>query len=145
MVVLNLTNALGFASGYVNGGLARAFPEAFREYRELCGWHRGPKLQERLMGKFQGIALNEGMTLCNAFAQRYLTETRFENDLEAWKGILERVRRQVLAKQRETGRRTTVRVPYRMAAGMQRDEQALFREALEACFADADVEISYRV
>lgn len=86
-------NCLGYGSVGLMNKIMKKYPKMFDEYHDLCGWHRDFKIQEELMGKIQGLKFPDSENiLCNAFSQRFYSDTKYEALPEKWEICLRKIR-----------------------------------------------------
>ena len=139
-------NALGHGSMGLLGRLRKDYSDMFNQYHELCGWFNDDKHQEEILGMFQGIRFPGSKNiLCNAFTQRFFSDTKYGIDIDSWEKIIRKVIAQIKAHEKETGVKYEIHCPYRIGYGMKSDEIDDVKNMIEEYFADSDIEFVYHL
>lgn len=118
----------------------------FNEYHSLCKWHKEYEQQFELLGRMQALPFpNSSLILCNAFAQKWNTNTKYSVDLDAWELILKKIIMQIKAKAKETGIRYEIHCNYGIGSGMKPVEVEAVHELFESYFNDNDIKLIYHI
>lgn len=68
------------------------YPSLFNTYLELCNWHKDPKIQYEILGTIQALPFPDSKNiLCNAFTQKYLSNTKFCVDFDSWHVVCKKI------------------------------------------------------
>ena len=144
-IVLHQVNALGYGSTGLMNRIRREHPDLFKQYHELCGWFKSPaRFQDEIIGKFQAMYFPDSQNiLCNAFSQRFYTETKYGIDLNAWKLILKKIVSQVNWYSKQNHVLYEVHAPGKIGIGMKSEEIQLLKDAVEELFSDSIIKFVY--
>ena len=139
-------NALGHGSLGISARIRKFYPNMFDEYHKLCGWFKDYKLQEEIIGMFQGLPFPDSSNiLCNAFGQRFLSDTKYVIDFDAWEKICRKMISQIQANNKSTGILYEIHCPYKIGHGMKPEEVDRVKEIIEEYFADSDIKFVYHI
>lgn len=124
----------------------KRWPALFREYHELCGWFKGYELQHRLLGTMQALKVPETqMILCNAFSQKYYSDTKYEALPDKWEEVLRKIIRQTRANFKATHVMYEIHCPAKIGVGMKPEEIDSLREVVERLFAGSEISFIYHI
>ena len=122
----------------------KLYPSMFNEYHELCGWFKDYKHQDELIGKFQAIQFpNSKNILCNAFSQRFLSDTKFEIDVDAWERIIRKVILQIRANEKATKILYEIHCPFKIGIGMKADEIQQLKDVVDKYLNSDNIKFFY--
>lgn len=145
-VILNQVNCLGYVSAGLMGRVVKRWPALFREYHELCGWFKGYKPQHGLLGMMQALKVpGTRMILCNAFSQKYYSDTKYEALPGKWEEVLRKIAKQVEANFKATGVMHEIHCPAKIGPGLKPEETASLREAVERVFGRSEIPFIYHI
>ena len=143
-MILNQVNTLGYGSVGLMNRIMKLYPSMFDEYHELCGWFKDYKHQDELIGRFQAIPFpNSKHILCNAFSQRFFSDTKFEIIVDAWEKIIRKVISQIRKNYKKTGILYEIHCPFKIGVGMKADEIQLLKDVIDTYFTDSDIKFFY--
>lgn len=83
--------------------------------------------------------------LCNAFGQRFLTETKYSVDLRAWDTICRRLISQITSNANKTGVLYEIHMPNKIGYGMKPEEIDSIKDTIESYFKDSDISLTYHI
>ena len=145
-LILHQVNCLGYGSIGIMNRVMKTWPSLFKEYHDLCGWFKDYKHQEELLGLIQSLPIpGTNLILCNAFSQRFFSDTKYEVDFEAWEKILRKVMTQVHSNQKNTGILYEVHCPNKIGISMKPEEIETLKELVDAYFQDSDITWTYHI
>ena len=145
-IILHQTNALGFGSTGLMLKVRNTYPSLFQEYHKLCGWFKSYKYQEQIIGMFQALPIpNTKNILCNAFAQRFITETKYEVDYDAWNVLLKKICRQIQGYAKKTGILYEIHAPSKVGIGMKPDEILAIKDIILSFFEESPIVFTYHL
>lgn len=95
---------------------------------------------------FQSLPIpNSKNILCNAFAQKFFTDTKYEVDLDAWNCILKKVCRQIQYHAKNTGVLYEIHMPSKIGVGMKPDEIAAIKDLMSSYFEENPIILTYHL
>lgn len=145
-LILHQVNALGYGSMGLMNKVMKLYPSMFNEYHKLCKWFNDSKHQEELLGEIQSLPFPGSKNiLCNAFSQRFFSDTRYQIDLDAWEKILRKVVTQIKSNYKSTGVLYEVHCPNKIGIGMKPEEIASLKEVVDDFFADSEIKFVYHI
>lgn len=139
------TNTLGFGATGIFRRLRLEFPETFNEYHNHCLPFRDKKLQEECIGRFFAIPFQNSSVICFSFGQRFFSETKYALDVEAFKGNVRKVKKQIMFHAKQTGKLDELHIPYRIGNGMTPEEVEVARSIIEEEFIDSPIHVVFHV
>ena len=145
-IIINQVNALGYGAIGLMGKIRKSYPSMFNEYHKLCGWFKDYKKQEELFGTFQAIEFpNSKNILCNAFSQRFYTDTKYEAIPDKWEMILRKIISQIKSNFKNTGILYEIHCPNKIGVGMKPEEIDSLKEIVEEYFKDNVIIWTYHI
>ena len=143
-VVLQQVNCLGYGSIGLMNRIMKEYPSLFKEYHELCGWFKDFKLQEEMFGTIQALPFPDSKNiLCNAFSQKFYSDTRYESLPEEWEIILRKIVSQTEANFQRTGIMYEIHCPAKIGVCMKPEEIEALRDLVEEYFAESKIPFIY--
>ena len=143
-VVVHQVNCLGYGSMGLMARIMKKWPDVFKQYHELCGWFKDRKHQHEMLGYLQAIPLPKTkLILCNAFSQKFLSDTKYEAVPDAWNTIMHKVAAQVQQNFNKTGVLYEVHCPAKIGVGMAIDELEELKGIVADNFADSAIKWIY--
>lgn len=123
------------------------YPDIFKEYVSLCNWHKQDyNHQFELLGTIQAFPLpNTKIILCNVFTQKYLTDTKFEVDLDAWHTVCRKIINQTKKNIKATGVIHEMHCPYNIGPGMRSEMVEEVHKVIEYYFADSEIPFIFHI
>ena len=118
----------------------------FDEYHSLCGWFKDYNHQDELFGCFQALPIpGTKSILCNAFSQRFYSDTKYEIVPEAWEKVLRKVISQNKANYKKTGVLHEFHCPFKIGIGMKPFEIDALKEIVDLYFKDSEMKWIYHI
>ena len=139
------TNTLGFGATGIFRRLRLEFPDVFNKYHNHCLPFRDRKIQEECIGKFFAIPFQDSSVICFAFGQRFFSETKYAFDVDAFKHIVHKVKNQMLAHAKQTGKLNELHVPYKIGNGMSPEEVNIAQSIIEEEFGESPIHVVFHV
>lgn len=138
-MILVQTNTLGYGTHGVLQRLSQEYKSMFNEYREFCGWFRDKKHQEEIIGstmslKFPAKDKNAGKIVACCFTLKWITTTKSELRLDAWRKIARKITTQTIANHKATGVVYQIHIPKKIGVGLSEFEQEEVRNILDEEF-----------
>ena len=145
-MILVQTNSLGFGTHGVLQRILREYPSMFNEYHSFCGWFKDRQHQEEIIGSTMALRFpdkdkNAGKIIACCFALRWITPTKSELCLDAWKKIARKIATQTIANHKATGTMYQIHIPKKIGVGLMEIEQEEVRDALAEVFRDKYPEV----
>lgn len=145
-VIIHQVNCLGYGSTGLMARVANLWPELFKEYHSLCGWFKDYKAQEEMFGTIQALPIPKtNMILCNAFSQKFFSDTRYAIVPDAWDMILRKVVLQTKANFKRTGILHEFHCPSKIGIGMKPEEIEELKDIVAEHFATSRIKWVYHV
>ena len=145
-VIIHQVNCLGYCSTGLMKRIADQYPSLFNEYHSLCGWFKDYKHQHEMLGTIQALPFpNSNNILCNAFSQKFFTDTRYEVDLDAWDLIMRKVIAQTNAKYKRDHVLYEFHCPMKIGVGMKQHEIDNLKDIVEEHFANNPIKWFYHI
>lgn len=145
-IILHQVNTLGFGSTGLMLKVRNTYPELFQKYHELCGWFKDYKHQNEIIGMFQSLPIpNSKNMLCNAFTQKFYTDTKYEVDFDAWSIVLKKVCNQIQRHAKETDILYEIHMPSKIGVGMKANEIEAIKEILTSFFENNPINLIYHL
>ena len=145
-VILHQVNCLGFGSLGLMARIAKEYPALFNEYHKLCGWFKDYKLQDEMLGSIQGLKIpNSKNILCNAFSQKFYSDTKYEAMPDMWEKCLRKVISQIKANYKATGIMYEIHCPDKIGIGMKPEEIDSLKAVVNELFSDNDINFVYHI
>lgn len=146
-IILHQVNTLGFGSTGLMLKVRRTYPELFQKYHEFCGWFKDYKHQEEVIGSFYAYPIpNTYNILCNAFTQRFITDTKYEVDFDAWALVLKKIANQIHRyANANNGMLYEIHAPSKLGVGMKAEEIDAIKSIISEFFDESDITFTYHL
>lgn len=124
----------------------KEYPSLFNEYHQLCGWFKDYKHQDEMMGTIQALKFpNSDNILCNAFSQRFFSDTKYEALPDKWEQILRKVIVQTRNNFKRTGILYEFHCPDKIGIGMKPEEIDALKDLVHTYFNDIEIKFIYHI
>lgn len=145
-IVILQSNVLGFGATGLFKRLRLEFPSLFDEYHNYSILFKDKKYQNEAIGHFVAYEFPESTNrICFAFAQKYITETKFFIEFEAWEKIIKNIIRLTLKNEEDTGVLYEMHIPYKIGSGMKPEEVEKVRDMLDKAFKKSKIKLVYHM
>lgn len=126
--------------------IMKTYPALFDEYHKLCGWFKDYKLQDDMLGNIQGLKIpGTKNILCNAFSQKFYSDTKYEALPEMWEKCLRKVISQTKANFKATGTLYEIHCPAKIGIGMTPEEIDALKAVVDELFTTSEIAFVYHI
>lgn len=126
--------------------VAKLWPSLFDEYHKLCGWFKDYHKQNEMLGTIQALPIpGTKLILCNAFSQKFYSDTKYEALPDMWEKILRKVIASTQANYERTGTLHEFHCPAKIGVGMKSEEIDELKAVVDQYFADSKIKWVYHI
>lgn len=145
-VIIHQVNCLGYGSMGIMARVIKLWPSLFSEYHQLCGWFKDYHKQNDLLGSMQALPIPKTkMILCNAFSQKFYSDTKYESLPDMWNKILRKAIAQTKANFKKTGILYEFHCPNKIGVGMKPNEIDALKDVVTEHFTDSAIKWVYHI
>lgn len=145
-VVVHQVNCLGYGSIGLMNQVMKRWPSLFKEYHDLCMWFKDYHKQDEMLGTIQALPIPKtSLILCNAFSQKFYSDTKYAIVPEAWDKILRKIIAQTEANFKRTGILHEMHCPAKIGIGMKPEEIDELKEIVKQHFQDSTIKWVYHL
>ena len=145
-VVIHQVNCLGYGSQGLMKQVIKYWPDLFKEYHSLCMWFKDYKLQEEMLGSIQALPIPKtNLILCNAFSQKFYSDTKYAIVPDAWEKILRKVIGQTERNYKATNVLHEFHCPAKIGIGMNPEEINTLKEIVNQYFENSEIKWVYHI
>ena len=99
-----------------------------------------------MLGRMQAIPIpGTKLILCNAFSQRFFSDTKYEALPDEWEKILRKVISQIKSNCKKTGILYEIHCPNKIGIGMKPEEIDALKDVVNQYFADNEISWVYHI
>lgn len=145
-VIVHQVNCLGYGSMGIMAKVAKIWPDLFKQYHELCGWFKDYDKQNEMMGSLQALPIpRTRLILCNAFSQKFYSDTKYQAIPEAWEKIIRKIISQTKKNYELTKVLYEFHCPAKIGIGMKSEEIDKLKEVVSHYFKDSPMKWVYHI
>lgn len=145
-VIIHQVNCLGYGSIGLMNQVMKKWPSVFKQYHDLCGWFKDYKIQEEMFGTIQALPIpGTKMILCNAFSQKFYSDTKYESLPDEWERIIRKVISQTHKNFKNTGVLHEFHCPNKIGIGMKPEEIDELKDIVKMYFENSDISWTYHI